>query len=156
MTRLVSVSRLSALLLLFPVGASGQGVTSEGIPDRTTIMTEEDFQDAARRGINLAAALEDAILGLWVGGGVNGWCVEYRQIRWPGKCNSVTLYVDGARVADEGYLLGLLSVDDIARAEILSAIDATTRYGAAGGYGALLKIFPRMFDDCFTHLYGEW
>ena len=64
---------------LLPAGASAQGVTAQG---STTIMTREEFADASRRGINLAAALEDRFLGLnAVGGSLSGYCLEYRQVR---------------------------------------------------------------------------
>ena len=116
-------------LVLLPAGASAQGVTARG---STTIMTREEFADASRRGINLAAALEDRFLGLnAVGGTLSGFCLEYRQVRvGSSSCRSLAVYVDGIRVADTGYFLAFQPVEEIARAQVLSAIDATTRYGA--------------------------
>lgn len=122
---------------LLPAGASAQGVTAQG---STTIMTREEFADASRRGINLAAALEDRFLGLnAVGGSLSGYCLEYRQVRAASLgCRALAVYVDGIRVADVGYFLAFQPVDDIERAEVLSALDATTRYGALARFGALL------------------
>ena len=138
MTRFFRLPAVLALLLVqMPVGGSAQGVTARG---QGTAMTQEELADAARRGLNLAAALEDRFLGLnSVGGTLSGYCVEYRQVRvGSSPCRGLAVYVDGIRVADPGYFLGFQPVEKIARAEVLSAMDATTRYGALARFGALL------------------
>jgi hypothetical protein len=95
--------------------------------------------DASRRGLDLVSALEDRFLGLRADGGTrSGWCLEYRQVRDGGRCRSVVVYVDGVRVVRPGYFLASQPLDDIERAEVLSALDATTRYGGAGAFGALV------------------
>ncbi len=94
--------------------------------------------DAYRRGLDLPAALEDGFHGLRVvRGSRSGWCVEYRPMTASGRCNSVAVYVDGIR-ADPGYFFGSHPVEDIAQAELLSATDATIRYGSTAGRGALV------------------
>ncbi len=120
---------LALLLVLIPLGASAQG----------RIMTEQELSDAARRGLDLVSALEDRFLGLRTEGGPrSGWCLEYRQVRDDGRCRSLAVYVDGVRIVRPGYYLASQPLDDVERAELLSAVDATTRYGGAGAYGALV------------------
>ena len=137
MTHLVRLSRVSALVLvLIPVAASSQSVTGR---TQGAAMSREDFADAARRGLNLPAALEDGILGIRaMGGDFTAWCLEYRQVRVGGGCRGVAVYVDGIRVAEPGWFLAMQQVDDIERAEVLSGLEATTRYGPAAGNGALI------------------
>jgi hypothetical protein len=124
-------------LILMPITASAQGVTGGG---QGTGMTREDFADANRRGLNLPSALEDGFLGLSArGGSLTGYCLEYRQVRVAGgQCRGVAVYVDGLRVADPGTFLAFQSADDIERAQLLSGMDATTRFGATARNGALI------------------
>ncbi len=143
MTRMVRVSpALTLVLALFPVAIGAQGVTAPGTS--TTTMTEEDFQAAARRGLNLPTTLEDGFLGISVrGGGLSGlssdWCVEYRPARQRiSGCRSVAVFVDGVAIADPGAFLSSQPVEDIIRAEVLSSVDAVTRFGSRAGFGALV------------------
>ena len=121
-------SAMMCMLVLIPVGASSQGRT----------MTGEEFFDASSRGLNLPEALQERFFRLRVvPGSRGGWCVEYRQVAsW--RCRAVAVYVDGVRIADPAHLFASQPVKDIARAELLSAVDAFTRYGSAAGWGALL------------------
>ena len=122
-------SAMVCMLVLIPVGASAQGTT----------MTKEDFSDAARRGVNLAQALEARFPGIRaVGRSLSGWCVEYRQVGASGRCKSLAVFVDGIRIGDPRHFFASQPVEDIVRAELLSAMDATIRYGSTAGWGALV------------------
>ena len=139
MTRRFRAPTTLAFLLVFvSVGASAQSVTAPS-GNRGTTMTREDFDDAARRGLTLAAALEDGFLGMRaVGSPTTPSCVEYRQVRVMTGCRGVAVYVDGLPVVDPGWFLAFQPVDDIERAEVLSSVEATTRFGSEAGNGALI------------------
>jgi len=107
-------------------------------------MTEEALLEASQRGLDLPAALESGFLGLrTVRGSASGWCLVYRQVRAGGRCRGLAVYVDGVRVSDAGYFLASQPVDEILRVELLTALDATTRYGSTAGWGALVIVTRR-------------
>ena len=128
MTRLFHVSPILALMLvLIPVGVSAQGT-----------MTRDEFLDAYRRGLILPEALEDGFLGLSAERMPMGWCVEYRQARSGTGCSPVAIYLDGVRILDAARLFETQPIQDVTRAEVLSSLEATTRYGSTAGWGALI------------------
>ncbi len=102
--------------------------------------------DAARRGLGLQEVLAQHLPGLRVRSGRTGSCVEYRSTSAQGGCNDVSIYVDGVRAAVPSLLYFSMPLEDIARVELLSPLQASTRFGMAAGGGALLvetKTGPR-------------
>ena len=100
-----------------------------------------DIDDAARRGLDLSEVLRQRLPGLRVRqGGRTGRasCVEYRTASAQGPCQEVSIYVDGVRAAVPSLLYFSMPLEDIARLELLSPLQASTRYGSAAGGGALL------------------
>ena len=98
----------------------------------------EEISEAARRGMDLSAVLAQHLPGLRVRSGRTGSCVEYRSTSARGGCNDVSVYVDGVRTAVPSLLYFSMPLEDIARLELLSPLQASTRFGMAAGGGALL------------------
>lgn len=96
------------------------------------------LSEAARRGLALSDVLAQHLPGLRVRSGRTGSCVEYRSTSAQGGCNEVSIYVDGVRSAAPSLLYFSMPVEDIARVELLSPLQASTRFGMAAGGGALL------------------
>ena len=96
------------------------------------------LSEAARRGLALSDVLTQHLPGLRVRSGRTGSCVEYRSTSAQGGCNDVSIYVDGVRSAVPSLLYFSMPLDDIARVELLSPLQASTRFGMAAGGGALL------------------
>ena len=99
---------------------------------------QEQISDAARRGLALSDVLAQHLPGLRVRSGRTGSCVEYRSTSAQGGCNDVSIYVDGVRAAVPSLLYFSMPLEDIARVELLSPLQASTRFGMAAGGGALL------------------
>ncbi len=100
-----------------------------------------EIDDAARRGLDLSEVLRQRLPGLRITqGGRPGRasCVEYRTASAQGPCQEVSIYVDGVRAAVPSLLYFSMPLEDIARLELLSPLQASTRYGSAAGGGALL------------------
>ena len=96
------------------------------------------LSEAARRGLGLSDVIAQHLPGLRVRSGRTGSCVEYRSTSAQGGCNDVSIYVDGVRSAVPSLLYFSMPLDDIARVELLSPLQASTRFGMAAGGGALL------------------
>lgn len=96
------------------------------------------LSEAARRGLALSDVLAQHLPGLRVRSGRTGSCVEYRSTSAQGGCNDVSIYVDGVRAAVPSLLYFSMPIEDIARVELLSPLQASTRFGMAAGGGALL------------------
>lgn len=96
------------------------------------------LSEAARRGLALSDVLAQHLPGLRVRSGRTGSCVEYRSTSAQGGCNDVSIYVDGVRAAVPSLLYFSMPLEDIARVELLSPLQASTRFGMAAGGGALL------------------
>ena len=96
------------------------------------------LSEAARRGLGLSEVLAQHLPGLRVRSGRTGSCVEYRSTSAQGGCNEVSVYVDGVRSAAPSLLYFSMPLEDIARVELLSPLQASTRFGMAAGGGALL------------------
>ena len=96
------------------------------------------LSEAARRGLALSDVLAQHLPGLRVRSGRTGSCVEYRSTSAQGGCNDVSIYVDGVRSAVPSLLYFSMPLDDIERVELLSPLQASTRFGMAAGGGALL------------------
>ena len=94
--------------------------------------------EAARRGLALSDVLAQHLPGLRVRSSRTGSCVEYRSTSAQGGCNDVSIYVDGVRAAVPSLLYFSMPLEDIARVELLSPLQASTRFGMAAGGGALL------------------
>lgn len=104
------------------------------------------LSEAARRGLALSDVLAQHLPGLRVRSSRTGSCVEYRSTSAQGGCNDVSIYVDGVRAAVPSLLYFSMPLEDIARVELLSPLQASTRFGMAAGGGALLvetKTGPR-------------
>ena len=99
---------------------------------------QQQISDAARRGLALSDVLAQHLPGLRVRSGRTGSCVEYRSTSAQGGCNDVSIYVDGVRSAVPSLLYFSMPLEDIARVELLSPLQASTRFGMAAGGGALL------------------
>lgn len=99
---------------------------------------QQQISDAARRGLGLQDVLAQHMPGLRVRSGRNASCVEYRSTSARGDCNDVSVYVDGVRSAVPSLLYFSMPLEDIARVELLSPLQASTRFGMAAGGGALL------------------
>lgn len=96
------------------------------------------LSEAARRGLALSDVLAQHLPGLRVRSSRTGSCVEYRSTSAQGGCNDVSIYVDGVRAAVPSLLYFSMPLEDIARVELLSPLQASTRFGMAAGGGALL------------------
>ena len=104
------------------------------------------LSEAARRGLGLSDVLAQHLPGLRVRSGSTGSCVEYRSTSARGGCNDVSVYVDGVRAAVPSLLYLSMPLEDIERVELLSPLQASTRFGMSAGGGALLvetKTGPR-------------
>ena len=66
-------------------------------------------------------------------------CVEYRS-RGGGAtgCNEVAVYLDGVPVSAPGRLYSTMTLENVDRVEVLSPLEAMTRYGNRASGGALL------------------
>lgn len=107
--------------------------------DINEIPTEE-IELAARGGQQLGDLLRGGMPGVRVRGGNRPGdylCVEYRG-SGAGECDEVSVYLDGVPVADPGMLYSSLDLSDIDRVEVLSPLEAVTRFGNRASGGALL------------------
>ena len=107
--------------------------------DINEIPTEE-IELAARGGQQLGDLLRGGMPGVRVRGGNRPGdylCVEYRG-SGAGECDEVSIYLDGVPVADPGMLYSSLDLSDIDRVEVLSPLEAVTRFGSRASGGALL------------------
>ena len=114
---------------------------------------QEQISEAARRGLGLSDVLAQHLPGLRVRSGRGSSCVEYRSTSAQGGCNDVSIYVDGVRAAVPSLLYFSMPLEDIARVELLSPLQASTRFGMAAGGGALLvetKTGPRRTREAAT------
>ena len=117
--------------------ATGHSMNEIGLPE---------ISEAARRGLGLPDVLAQHMPGLRVRSGRTSSCVEYRSTSAQGGCNDVSIYVDGVLSAVPSLLYFSMPLEDIARLELLSPLQASTRFGMAAGGGALLvetKTGPR-------------
>ena len=113
----------------------------------------QEIGEAARRGLGLPEVLAQHMPGLRVRSGRTGSCVEYRSTSARGGCNDVSIYVDGVLSAVPSLLYFSMPLEDIARLELLSPLQASTRFGMAAGGGALLvetKTGPRRVREAST------
>ncbi|MDE2926885.1 MAG: TonB-dependent receptor plug domain-containing protein [Acidobacteriota bacterium] len=100
----------------------------------------EEIELAARGGQHLGDLLRGGMPGIRVrGGGRPGdyLCVEYRG-SGVGECDEVSVYLDGVPVGDPGLIYSSLDLSDIDRVEVLSPLEAVTRFGNRASGGALL------------------
>ena len=101
---------------------------------------KEEIEVAARTGQHLGDLLRGGMPGIRVRGGYRAGdylCVEYRG-QGAGECDEVAVYLDGVPVSDPGLLYGSIDLDDIDRVEVLSPLEAVTRFGTRAAGGALL------------------
>ncbi len=98
----------------------------------------KELGEAARRGLALPDVLAQHLPGLRIRSSRTGSCVEYRSASAQGGCNHVSVYVDGVRAAVPSLLYFSMPLEDIARVELLSPLQASTRFGMSAGGGALL------------------
>ena len=101
---------------------------------------KEEIELAARGGQQLGDLLRGGMPGIRVRGGSRAGdylCVEYRG-SGAGECDEVSVYLDGVPVSDPGLLYSSIDLSDIDRVEVLSPLEAITRYGNRASGGALL------------------
>lgn len=100
----------------------------------------EEIELAARGGQQLGDLLRGGMPGIRVRGGSRPGdylCVEYRG-SGAGECDEVSVYLDGVPVGDPGMIYSSLDLSDIDRVEVLSPLEAITRFGNRASGGALL------------------
>ena len=100
----------------------------------------EEIELAAQGGQQLGDLLRGGMPGIRVRGGYRPGdylCVEYRG-SGAGECDEVSVYLDGVPVGDPGLLYSSLDLSAIDRVEVLSPLEAITRFGNRASGGALL------------------
>ena len=100
----------------------------------------EEIELAARGGQQLGDLLRGGMPGIRVRGGSRPGdylCVEYRG-GGAGECDEVSVYLDGVPVSEPGLLYSSLDLSAVDRVEVLSPLEAITRYGNRASGGALL------------------
>jgi hypothetical protein len=102
---------------------------------------EAEIDVAARAGMTLGQLIQQSMPGVVVRAGRGGFtCVSYRAVRTDAArgCNGVAVVLDGVPVSAPEYILASLSLQDIARLEMMSPGQAGVTYGMRAGQGLLL------------------